>query len=303
MVFHTERKNLISLVAALLLTVSGTSLFASGSLTFPTSELCAATATSSPFEFSLVPDLLFASTGVGTTAASLIMQNTKDFPDWNGTLYNINDVNAFDRWAMQPYSKQWDNAGTVSCGLDLAMPVLLYGTEAIMGNFPTNELLPVAAMYAESFLLSYGIKGILKMTVLRVRPYMYFDGYPEDAISNSDFEFSWPSGHTTNAFMGAVFTACTFAWYYPNSVYRIPVTCTALGIAVATGVMRMLSGNHFLSDVLTGAALGSLCGFIVPYMHHVVAEQSNKKGNENNTAAQKLSASVSPYGILFKLYL
>ena len=301
MIFHAERKKIISAVAALLLAASGTSLFASGSLTFPTSELCAATATSSPFEFSLVPDLLFASTGVGTTAASLIMQNTKDFPDWNGILYNINDVNAFDRWAMQPYSKQWDVAGTVSCGFDLAMPVLLYGTEAIMGNFPTNELLPVAAMYAESFLLSYGIKGILKMTMLRVRPYMYFDGYPEDAISNSDFEFSWPSGHTTNAFMGAVFAACTFAWYYPDSVYRVPVTCTALGIAAATGAMRMLSGNHFLSDVLTGVALGSLCGFIVPYIHHVVAEQSNKSGNENT--AQKLSASVSPYGVVVKLYL
>ena len=271
--------------------------------TVPQKELCAADEDSSPFAFSLIPDILIAGTGIGTTAANFIVEKTKDFPEWDGTLYDIQDVNAFDRWAMRPYSKPWHIAGTVSCGLDLAFPVLLYGTEALLGNFPTSELLPVAAMYAESFLLSYGIKGLLKTSMLRVRPYMYFDGYPEDKVADHDFELSWPSGHTTNAFMGAVFAACTFAWYYPDSAWRVPVTCVSLGIAVATGAMRMLSGNHFFSDVLTGAALGSLCGFVVPFVHHVIAEQNGSSTGTKNTAAQKLCASVLPYGISFKLVL
>src|SRR5574344_416852 len=104
--------------------------------TVPQKELCAADEDSSPFAFSLIPDILIAGTGIGTTAANFIVEKTKDFPEWDGTLYDIQDVNAFDRWAMRPYSKPWHIAGTVSCGLDLAFPVLLYGTEALLGNFP-----------------------------------------------------------------------------------------------------------------------------------------------------------------------
>ena len=41
----------------------------------------------------------------------------------------------------------------------------------------------------------------------------------------------------------------------------------SLSLAVATGVQRILSGNHFITDVLAGAAIGSLTGFVVPFLH------------------------------------
>ena len=31
--------------------------------------------------------------------------------------------------------------------------------------------------------------------------------------------------------------------------------------------MRVMSGKHFLSDVVAGAAAGAFCGYIVPKMH------------------------------------
>ena len=38
----------------------------------------------------------------------------------------------------------------------------------------------------------------------------------------------------------------------------------------------MASGNHFLTDVLVGAAIGTVCGFAVPYMHTLRMKNDNK---------------------------
>ncbi|MDR0382654.1 MAG: phosphatase PAP2 family protein, partial [Spirochaetaceae bacterium] len=38
---------------------------------------------------------------------------------------------------------------------------------------------------------------------------------------------------------------------------------------LATGIasMRIISGSHFLTDVLTGTAIGSFYGWIIPFLH------------------------------------
>ena len=306
-VLHVCRKNLLQMCACILFFLTVNSVAAEGvmNVSIPDTEKCSATQTYSPFELSVWPDVGFAVTGLSTSAITFYLQKKNDFPRWDGTLYDASTVNDFDRWAMKPYNKTLDYVATGTCAVDLAvLPISVFATEALVGNLPKGDWGTTAIMYAEAFLLSYGIKGLLKTSLLRVRPYMYFDGYPEDAIANSDFEFSCPSGHTTNAFLGAVFTSYVFAEYYPNSKWRIPVTCISLGIAAATGVLRVMSGNHFVSDVLAGAALGSFCGFIVPFVHHLISQKQNESVSDGTGVEQnKYSYTVTPLGIDFKLYL
>lgn len=68
------------------------------------------------------------------------------------------------------------------------------------------------------------------------------------------------------AFTGAAFTQALFSLRYPDSPYRIPVTASAWTLAAATAVLRVASGNHFVTDVLAGALIGSFYGFAVPYV-------------------------------------
>ena len=138
-----------------------------------------------------------------------------------------------------------------------------------------KEFLTLGIMYAESYSLSWGLKNILKVSALRPRPYMYFETRDTDAFSDHDFEFSWPSGHSTSSFMSATFLTYTFCKYFPDSVWKIPVGAASYSVAVCTAVMRMASGNHFLTDVLTGAVLGSACGFLVPFSHSVMAQKKS----------------------------
>ncbi len=64
-------------------------------------------------------------------------------------------------------------------------------------------------------------------------------------------QFSFPSGHTITAF--AILTPLLV--FYPQ--FTVEFTFAALSIAAS----RIILGMHFLSDVLAGAAIGTLLGF------------------------------------------
>ena len=147
-------------------------------------------------------------------------------------------------------------------------------------------------MLAESYLIGYGVRNIIKSTVRRPRPYMYTDSWDWDSVEDGDYTLSFPSGHTTDAFMGATFLSYTFWKYFPNSKYRIPVIATSYAIAATTGFLRIASGNHFMTDVLTGAALGTAIGFVVPLLHEKVAAVKYRGQQVLSFDGQSLTATL-----------
>ncbi|HEV8507736.1 MAG TPA: phosphatase PAP2 family protein [Chitinophagaceae bacterium] len=63
---------------------------------------------------------------------------------------------------------------------------------------------------------------------------------------------SFPSGHTTTAFIGAEMMNQEFGWRSPW--YSV----AGYTMATATGVLRVMNNRHWLSDVITGAGIGIL---------------------------------------------
>ncbi len=190
-------------------------------------------------------------------------------------------VNAFDRLTMQPYNKALDVAGDITSIVSLATP-------AVFLALPSSEYLNVGVMYAETLALTFGTSVLLKSLVNRERPYMYFDGYPEKEVKSGDSNKSFPSRHTAMAFASATFTSYVFSKYYPDSEWKAPVIALSYGLAATTAALRMLSGNHFATDVLTGALVGTVIGFGIPALHTLLADE-------------KVEASASPFGLVFKI--
>jgi undecaprenyl-diphosphatase len=170
-------------------------------------------------------------------------------------------VNAFDRPFMAAYNKPLDIVGTVGQFTMLALPAV-----SLIGNIrDLNAVLTYGIMYGEALLLTWGTKDLLKFAVARNRPYTYFGDVP--AGEEKDYYNSFPSGHTAFAFMGATFLSTTFWAEYPDSKWKIPVIAGSYALAAGVAAMRIGSGNHFLTDVLAGAAIGSLYGWLIPYLH------------------------------------
>lgn len=206
--------------------------------------------------------------------------------NWNADDWKKSDIAPFEQIFMRPYSKPLHIVGTGTMVLAMATPALF----AVM---PSSQWLTVGTMYLETMLLANGIKEWMKLLIYRARPYMYFEGYPQDKLDDGDWNCSFPSGHTTLAFAGAAFTTMVFCQCFPNSDWKYAVAGGAFGIAALTGALRMASGNHFLTDVLTGAVIGTACGFVVPYMHTKGFYDNFEKKNKS------ASASVSPAGFTF----
>ena len=97
------------------------------------------------------------------------------------------------------------------------------------------------SQFLKSFLVNVGATSTLKFLVGRERP----DG--------SDRR-SFPSGHTSMAFQGASFIYFRYG--------GVPALAAFSG-AVFTGYSRVFADKHYTSDVVAGAALGTLASFLL----------------------------------------
>lgn len=137
----------------------------------------------------------------------------------------------------------------------------------------------------EAVILASATTSFLKGVLGRARPYVSLDtnphnfkflrGFGRDAdginasdgkpLSNGDYQ-SFPSGHTTTAFAAASAVTSETRRLFPGKVWIVaPVM---YGGATLVGLSRMYHNNHWASDVVLGAAIGTFSGIkVVRYSH------------------------------------
>lgn len=179
---------------------------------------------------------------------------------FRGKILDRSVVNDIDRILMYPFSPSLDTISTILSFATLASP-------AILVTAPRSEWVTLGVIYLEAVGLSWALKELGKSLVPRYRPYMYFPGYPEKDVESGEFCQSFPSGHTALAFTGAAFCAYTLPQYFGDASWVMPAIVGSYALAVSTGIFRVMSGNHFFTDALVGAAIGTISGLVVPYLH------------------------------------
>jgi membrane-associated phospholipid phosphatase len=105
-------------------------------------------------------------------------------------------------------------------------------------------------------LIAHGIAAllanVLKHLIGRPRPKFVHSGDWQMSLSLASGLDSFPSGHTTASFAVATVLAKRFPLIGP----------LCLGIALFVGISRVLRGSHFPTDVMGGAVIGILSGFV-----------------------------------------
>lgn len=178
---------------------------------------------------------------------------------------NRNDINAFDRQAIDHWSTTAARLSDATLAGSVGVAVVLAaGTKPMRQDFKT-----VGIMYVETMLLANGIERSVKGITQRTRPYVYNPDVPLEKKLDRDSRESFFSGHATNAFASAVFAGEVFRQYFPHSSWKPVVWVGSLGLATATAVLRYEGGKHYPTDLLAGAAFGSLVGWGIPKLHEV----------------------------------
>ncbi len=217
-----------------------------------------------PFELEWKRDSLALSAGLATSF--IIRSADKGHDEWDGTTLDSSDINALDRFFAHGYRRTPDRLSYASAGVAVALPLI-----SLKEN--PDEWLTLSVMLAESLIYTDITCNAIKVAVERERPYMY---YSSKSDTGDDRLYSFPSLHTATAFAGAAFASYTYAAYNPDSKYRYAVAATAYGFAAATGALRIGAGKHFFTDVLTGAAIGSFWGYMIPKLHEVKEKADNR---------------------------
>lgn len=181
-------------------------------------------------------------------------------------LLSPQNVNPFDRFAIFQRDETSDHASDVIQTAFVASSVISTG---VFSNFKWKEWGTLAAMYAEAFMWNLGITYSFKNYISRPRPYVYRSDFLTNNGGNtgtSDFQ-SHISGHTSTAFMCAMFISKTYSDIFPKSKGKWAVWTVSFSLATLAGVLRVTSGSHFPTDVIHGAFWGSVVGYFIPVLH------------------------------------
>ena len=157
-------------------------------------------------------------------------------------------VPGIDRGLIRPVQGQWKAA------TDVAVLGMVGGTWIDMARRDQGAAGFRASLEAVAW--SAAVTQVLKVTVRRIRPYMYAEG-SEQYAENPDSRQSFPSGHTAAAFALATSYFVTMDGMYDQQPYWI------FGAAAFVGVGRVLAGKHWVTDVLGGAVIGTATALVV----------------------------------------
>ena len=121
----------------------------------------------------------------------------------------------------------------------------------------------------ESILIGATVTGAIKVAAGRARPRLNTDSATNfklmRGLKDDDYR-SFPSGHATAAFAFASLVSAETSHWWPESRWIIgPIV---YGGAALTGVSRIYNNAHWASDVIAGAAIGTLTGIkVFRYQH------------------------------------
>ncbi len=175
-------------------------------------------------------------------------------------------VIAVDRWVVE---QGWTAARPASDALLTAMlaaPLVAGGALALAHDRPALAWGEDALVFGQTLGLTLLVTGALKVAARRPRPLTYDARWSVDERHDGDARLSFPSGHSAAAFASASYLAVLLLEREgARPAALVGVTAGYLAAATVAG-LRVAGAKHFLTDVLTGAALGTLFGLGIPWL-------------------------------------
>jgi membrane-associated phospholipid phosphatase len=184
-------------------------------------------------------------------------------------------LNSLDTWgrglagtteAQRKRADTWSNV--VDFGL---LPLGVLGAQYALGHgsgAPRSIFFQDAGIIIQTAVLSSVLNQTVKFIADRERPFVHV--LPEDqkglTAHPTDNNVSFYSGHTNLAF-ALVVSAGTVA-ELRGYKHRGWIWAVGLPLATTVPLLRMAADKHYLTDVATGALLGSAFGVAVPLLMH-----------------------------------
>jgi len=221
-----------------------------------------------PYNHDLKSEVPFIIAGATSLTFGLVLRLTDNTVPYTvdelGDL-DRNDVNAFDRPATYNWNPNAAKASDFIRTSVIILPIIFLGNHHTRSDFGS-----LLIMGLEVTAITYGLTTGIKHAVNRTRPLVYNEEVkPVEERTASNTRLSFFSGHTSFTAAFSFFIAKVMHDYHPDmkTEYKIGLWTFAAAIPLATGYLRVKSGKHFPTDVMTGYAIGAFVGWLIPELH------------------------------------
>ena len=202
-----------------------------------------------------------------------------------------NNIPSFDRHGASVYHDKANDVADLMFYGSMPLPVILMFDKKIR-----KDAFKIATLYLESM----AVTGLLYTGSVyltdRYRPYAYNPNVDMATRMRGGAKNSFFAGHVALVGTSTFFIAKVLNDYHPDSKVKwLPFTLA--GITTGTlSYLRYRGGQHFLSDILIGAAVGTLSGILVPHVH------KNKDISERRLSFTASYLGNTPqFGFVYKL--
>lgn len=209
---------------------------------------------------------------VALLTAAELLPNSSFEPNWRGVLFDdaVRDGLRLDSYDQREQARV---AGDVLMWVNIGIPFLVdaFGAMGIAdGNW--DSALQMGLISLESYVVTLVVWRVTAMLSRRERPVetACVAGDTSPHCSDRYATQSFFSAQTANAFTGAALT-CLHHSSMPvfGDVGWDGTACVSSTlVATAVGLLRVMSDFEYLTDVLTGAAVGWLSGYVLPWLLH-----------------------------------
>lgn len=133
-------------------------------------------------------------------------------------------------------------------------------------------------LVAESLVVTANVNQATKFIAGRARPYAHYKNDVGVDPATGDDYLSFFSGHAASTFSVA---SATYAWMRVDRPDLAPYIGGAMFAGAAfTSYARIAADRHYLTDVFTGAVVGSVIGWYVIDSHRVETRQGLRLGSD-----------------------
>ncbi len=167
------------------------------------------------------------------------------------------DIPFFDRWISFSPDAKLKDWSDYSVYLTIGSTIyLVYDEEYILDNL---------IVYSEILITQSAIAKWIKTITRRKRPFVYDNDVSPGKKQARNSQHSFYAMHSSTAFASATFG---YYYYYDNYGANLPIAVLLFGSATVTAALRVASAQHFPSDAVMGAIIGSGISYFICKYHH-----------------------------------
>ena len=244
------------------------------------------------------PGWLEAGVGVGLlgVGSAVPLLRKPSAPRWTGGIL----MDDWVRGGLQLSAPQRAHVATTSDILlysATAAPLIDLGIELLAGRVDGDLALRILLVELQSFGVTGFLAGVSKVVAARERPYGLRCASDPSVPGCDSWEryVSFFSGHTSLTFTAAGLSCVMHRnlHLYGRSSLDNTACGLALGAATVTGVLRVIADKHWTSDVLVGATVGLLSGWLLPYLLYF-HDADDDADDDDSSTTRHASALPSP---------